>query len=189
MARVQYRLLCRGCRLAQYGGMLQGLVIIAVIVVLALAGYAGRLLWRLHRQRRFQREQEDEYRRRKREHEDYLIDSIHRIARGMLQDDLNLSEGVIRLTYLLDTLGLSEEERAAFSALDGLYEKVKGFDTHDARQRLSHGERYRQDSEREAHELEHREAVLVAARMLAGHEFGGVGSRLNADNPNSVNRP
>lgn len=173
--------MCRGCRLAQYGGMLQGLVIIAVIVVLALAAYAGWLLWRLYRQRRFQRGQEAEYRRRKKEHEDYLIDSIHLIARSMLQDELDLSEGVIRLTYLLDTLGLPEEERAAFSALDGLHEKVKGFDTHEARRRLPSDERLRQDSEREAHELEHREAVLGAVRQLVDHDFSGFGRRSVAE--------
>lgn len=152
------------------------MVVVAVTIVLALAGYAGWLLWKLRQQRQILQRHEDEFERKKQEHEDYLIDSIQIIAQNMVADDLNLSEGSIRLKFLLDGLGLPDEERAAFNALDDLYEKVRDFDTHEARKQLSPRERNAQDLAREAHEAAHREPVLAVARTLVVYEFSGFGS-------------
>lgn len=152
------------------------MVVIAVAIVLGLAGYAGWLLWKLRQQRQVLQRREDEFQRKKQEHEDYLIDSIQIIAQNLVSDDLNLSEGSIRLKFLLDGLGLPDEERAAFNALDELYEKVRDFDTHEARKQLSPRERNAQDRAREAHEAVHREPVMAAARTLAVYEFTGFGS-------------
>lgn len=156
--------------------MLTALIVLAVLIVLALAGYAGWLHWKLYRHRRALAAQQAEYERQKTAHEDYLIDSIQIIARNMVDEDLNISEGAIRLKHLLDGLGLEDQERARFSALDELYDKVRDFDTHDARKALPVKERLQQDRAREAHERVHRTRVLETARVLIDYRFSGSGS-------------
>lgn len=149
---------------------------LALLIILALAFYAGWLLWRLHRQKQTLQAHEAEFERRKQAHEDYLISSIQIIAQNMVSDDLNISEGSIRLKHLLDGLGLPDDERARFDAVDRLYEKVCEFDTHEARQQLPPRERRAQDEAREQHEREHRETVLTVAQSLTVYSFDGFGS-------------
>lgn len=152
------------------------LVLVAVAIVLALAVYAGWLLWKLHEQKKTLAEHDAVFAQKKIEHEDYLIDSIRIIAQNLVEEDLNVSEGAIRLKFLLDGLGLPEEERTRFLALDALHGKVKDFDTHEARKQLSPKERMRQDSEREAHEADHRDHVIEVAEVLMRYDFSGFGS-------------
>ena len=155
---------------------LQVLIIIAVLIVLALAGYAGYLLLKLRRQRKLLADHEAQFQQKKREHEDYLIESIQVISDNVVQGDLNLSEASIRLKFLLDGLGLPDEERARFMALDELYHKIKDFDTHEDRKALSVKARKQQDDARETHEAEHRAAILVVVHELVRYEFSGFGS-------------
>lgn len=156
--------------------MLTTLTIVAIAIVVALAGYAGWLHWQLYQHRQRMAEQAAEYERQKLAHEDYLIESIRIIASNLLEEDLNLSEGAIRLKFLLDGLGLPDAEREKFNALDDLYEQVKDFDTHDARKALEAKERLRQDEAREAHERDYRSRVLEVANTLRSYPFSGLGS-------------
>ena len=156
--------------------MLTILSVLAVLIILALASYAGWLLWRLHRQNQHLKAREAEFERSRQAHQDYLIDSIQIIARNMVSDDLNISEGSIRLKHLLDGLGLPDDERDQFKALDALYEKIRDFDTHEARQQLPPKERHAQDQARESHERDHRERVLTVAQTLTTYRFEGFGS-------------
>lgn len=156
--------------------MLTTFTTVAIAIVLALAGYAGWLHWKLYQHRQRMTEQTAEYERQKLAHQDYLIESIRIIAANMVDEDLNLSEGAIRLKFLLDGLGLPEEEREKFRALDELYEQVREFDTHDARKALAAKERLRQDRSREAHERDHRSRVLEVASTLRNYPFSGLGS-------------
>ncbi len=151
--------------------MAAGLAVIAV-----LAGYAIWLLLRLRRQRRMQAATETRYAQKKAEHEDYLIDSIRIIARSMVQDDLDISEGAIRLKFLLDGLGLPDDERSRFDSFDQLYHQIKHLDTHEARQNLTPKERFRQDKIRIQQEENHRDGVITAATTLVSYEFTDYGS-------------
>lgn len=152
------------------------LVLVAVAIVLLLSVYAGWLLWKLHEQKKTLAEHDAVFAQKKIEHEDYLVESIQIIAQNMVEEDLNISEGATRLKFLLDGLGLPEEERTRFLALDALYEKIKEYDTHEARKQLSPKERLRQDNEREAHEADHRDHVIEVAEVLRRYDFSAFGS-------------
>ncbi|MEX1056333.1 MAG: DUF2489 domain-containing protein [Natronospirillum sp.] len=152
------------------------LMTVAVLFVLALAGYAAVLLLKLRRQKQRLAQQDALFQQKKIEHEDYLVQSIQVIADNVVQGDLNLSEASIRLKFLLDGLGLSDQERARFIAFDELYHKVKDFDTHQDRKALSVKERQLQDNAREAHEAEHRATLVLKARELIGYDFSAFGS-------------
>ncbi|WP_167855906.1 DUF2489 domain-containing protein [Natronospirillum operosum] len=161
--------------------MLTLLTVLALFIVLGLGAYAGWLHWRLWQHRRQIAQQEAGYQRQRQVHEDYLIDSIRIIAQNMVEEDLNISEGSIRIRFLLEGMELPAEERARFQAFDDLYEQVRELDTHQARQALTPQERLRQDQVREAHEREHRTRVLEAARLIRRYEFEGFGSGAGSD--------
>jgi hypothetical protein len=84
----------------------------------------------------------------------------------VVQDDLNVSEGALRLRALLTALGVEGEARAPYRAIDELAAEVEQFATHEARQALSLPERMQQDRAREAHERAYRERVLAAIQSL-----------------------
>ncbi|MFC3853286.1 DUF2489 domain-containing protein [Salinispirillum marinum] len=152
-----------------------GLMLVAAIVLLGLAGYAAWLHIKLRQHRQAQAAEQAEFERKKQEHEAFLVDSIQIIAANMVNKDLNLSEGAIRIKHLLDGLELADSERAQFAACDNLYEQVKDMATHDARKALSAVERQRQDAERESHEQAHQVELLKAARVLQSYSFTTIG--------------
>lgn len=155
-----------------------------LVIIVALGGYALWLQLRLRRQRGAQARTEARYEQKKAEHEDYLIDSIRIIAQSMVRDDLDLSEGAIRLKFLLDGLGLPDDERSRFESFDQLYHQIKHLDTHEARQNLTPKERFRQDKIRIQQEESHRDGVVAAATMLVEYEFvpfGSAGRRAKSD--------
>lgn len=151
-------------------------MIVAFVVLLALACYAGWLHYKLyqHRQRKAQHEAEIE--RKKAEQETFLRESIQIIAANLVHEDLNPSEGAIRIKRLMDGLELDQQERSQFAVFDHLYDAVKDMATHDARKALSPVERKRQDEEREQHEQKHKVELLASARVLESYVFTTAGA-------------
>jgi hypothetical protein len=141
-------------------------LLIPLLIVLGLAGYAAWLMWQLRQHRRRLAEQEAQAAARQAEHEACLAESVCIIAHNVVQEDLNVSEAVLRLRALLTALGVEGEARAPYRAIDELAERVEPFATHQARQALSVQERRDQDTAREAHERAYRERVLVAMQSL-----------------------
>lgn len=132
----------------------------AVVCVLA-----GLLIHRGWQQRRHRRQCAAERQQQVAARQAHLTDSASRLADAMLNHDLNLSEGAIRLKVMLDHL-LPESERAAFAAIYRHDEQVAGFARRDARRQLNGMQRLIQDAEREALEQQNRDAVLAAAEQV-----------------------
>ena len=137
-----------------------------LIIVLALASYAGWLLWQLRQHRQRLAVQEAQAAARQAEHKDWLAESVRMIAHNMVHEDLNVSEGALRLRALLTALGVEGEARTPYLAIDELAEAVAQFATHADRQTLSAQARRNEDRAREAHERAYRERVLAAAESL-----------------------
>lgn len=148
---------------------------VGLIVILLLAAYAGWLHLRLYRLRQKQAEQRAESEQKRQAYEASLQESIQIIAANLVHEDLNPSEGAIRIKHLMDGLELDTNERDQFAVFDRLFDAVKDMATHDARKALSPSERRRQDSEREAHEQQHKVELLAAARQLETYTFKTVG--------------
>jgi len=141
-------------------------LVILLLIVLGLAGYAAWLLWQLRQNRQRLAQQEAQASARQAEHEAWLAESVCIIAHNMVHEDLNLSEGVLRLRALLTALGVADEARIPYQAIDELAAEVEQFATHEARQALTVQQRLQQDRAREAHERAYRERVLVAVQSL-----------------------
>ncbi|WP_341502486.1 DUF2489 domain-containing protein [Gallaecimonas sp. GXIMD4217] len=136
-----------------------GLAVLGLAIILGLAFYAGRLLMQLKAQKEA-RTAAIAKRNGK------LLDSIHIIAKAMLEEQCGYSEGAIRIRVLLDHLQPAKDFSGDFPALFDLYERVKDLPTHEARKKYPKQEIRRQDREREGWEKELAEAIKAESEQL-----------------------
>ena len=134
---------------------------VALLIILALGFYAGRLLFLLKQQN-----QRQHAARNKRI--ENICESIHTIAKAMEQQQCDLSEGVIRIVNLLNALPLSSPPnfQSTYPHIHALFVEVSGFAVLEARQQLTKLERRKQDQAREQIESEFESRVLSELPQL-----------------------
>lgn len=140
--------------------------LVGVVIIAALAFYAGRLLGQLKQQN--QRRDDALAKRNENLHE-----SIVTIAKAMDQGQCPLSEGALRLVVLLDLRVESREAgyAARYPALHDMYERIKHMPTHEARKQYPKQEIRKMDLEREGFEVELEQVILQDVRQLL-KDFG-----------------
>ncbi|MGC3872376.1 DUF2489 domain-containing protein [Halomonas sp. GXIMD04776] len=118
-----------------------GLLGIAIIVIIGLAGYA-LTLWREVKRRRTFREEEV------RRANDNCLESLDVIARAMLAEQVDLIEGSLRCKVLLEIIDPALLERPTFKPFDDVHQRTAHLHTHSARRELTPRERFKEDRER-----------------------------------------
>ena len=111
-------------------------------IIVGMIGYATYLLLALQKQKKALQQA-------RRNRINRIKESIEIIAKAMLNDDCNLSEGVLRLKMLLEPVGMSIKNHVTMLQL---YEVVETMPTHEARNALKKNERMRLDLQRESAE-------------------------------------
>lgn len=132
------------------------LIILALLIISAMLGYAIYLLLALQKQKKAF--SQAKLARMKR-----LKESCEIIAKAMQSGECNLSEGVIRLKMLLDPLGDSLRN---YSSMYQLYEVVMDMPTHDARRTLKKNERMRLDLQRESAEADLEQKIKLELQQF-----------------------
>ncbi|MGL5949416.1 MAG: DUF2489 domain-containing protein [Aeromonas sp.] len=122
------------------------------LIILALALYAGRLLFQLKQR---QTAQQQAQRAGIAARNARILESVQIIAKAMQSEQCDLSEGVIRLTHLLDALqtGGTRDFKAEFPGVYGLFAQIEHMPTHAARKALKRNEIMKMDLERSGFEL------------------------------------
>lgn len=136
------------------------LITLGTLIVLSMAFYAARLwlkIYRHNRQVKHQIKQAQAVRFEK------ILESVEIIAKAMLSEQCDLSEGVLRLKPLLDVLG---QPLNRFAAMWALYETVQDMPILEARKQLKRNERMKFDLEREAKEVELAEQIKQELGVL-----------------------
>ena len=133
--------------------------IAALLVVLALALYAT-LLWRRVWRRKQQTQAQTQAR------QGMLIDQLEVLARAVAQEQVNVTEGALRLAALLDLLVVPPRQPVDLAAIHRLAEAASVLEIGARRQALSRPERRVQDQQRETLEAAQGEAVVSAAARL-----------------------
>jgi hypothetical protein len=130
-------------------------IALGAIIIIGLGVQAGRLLFMVKRQSNAQQAVRDK-------RVASMQTSIQTIAFAMQQQQCDLSEGVIRICRLLESLPLSPlpDYPSRYPAVHALFDKVKAYPTHEERNALSKQERRSQDKEREQFESELESAIL-----------------------------
>jgi hypothetical protein len=147
------------------------LLIIAVISVVSLAWYAGKLLRQLSLQKEQQKQAALAHQQALNNHDKKVFDSILLITRAMEEEQCEFDEGCWRLSVLLASLktidnGLVEEK---FGAIFALYNEIKTFAILKERKALSKKERMQQDFKRMTAETNLHDDVVADLKVL--HQY------------------
>ncbi|MEC8374340.1 MAG: DUF2489 domain-containing protein [Pseudomonadota bacterium] len=128
---------------------------VALLIILGLGFYAGKMLFLLKQQKARQ-----EATRQSRV--ENITESLVLIAKAMEQQQCDLSEGVIRIVNLLNALPIVEQPdyKTKYPHIYALFTEVSGFAILEERQKLSKAERRKQDIAREQIESEYESKVL-----------------------------
>ncbi|MDA7746375.1 DUF2489 domain-containing protein [Psychromonas sp.] len=146
---------------------------IAVVVIIALAFYAGFLLNKIKTQKtqalKAEQAQAEAKQQKIQDRNNNIVESIRFIAKATMQKQCNVSEAAIRLTVLLETLQLEQPIDIAgnYPALTAMFEKVKDMPTHDERKSRPVKEIKILDVRRELFEAEMEEEIIKESAKLA----------------------
>lgn len=134
---------------------------LSILIVAALAYYAGRLLFLLRQQTKKQNQI-----RSKRI--DNIVQSIQTIAAATEQQQCDLSEASIRICRLLAALPIKNipDFSIPYPSLHELYKRVEEMPTHEIRAALTRADRQHQDKVRQQHESELETDILKEVTRL-----------------------
>lgn len=135
------------------------LVVLAVLVVAGLVGYAWRLWREVQRREAAQREEIARAHRN-------CLESLEAIATAMQGDQVDLVEGALRCKVMLDIIDPALLEREDFKVFAEVYQRTEHLHTHSARQDLSAKQRFAEDRERIALQEERYTELHEAARQV-----------------------
>ncbi len=121
--------------------MLMFSIIFGVVIVLLLAGTAIFYLRKVNKMQVTKEQQIKELDGLKSDHNNYLNTSVQVLAQGLVDDQLSLTEGAIRISVLLDNLKINEAARNDYSAIFQLAEATSHIPILDAWNRLSKKEK------------------------------------------------
>ncbi|WP_371375245.1 DUF2489 domain-containing protein [Thalassotalea aquiviva] len=123
--------------------------LIAGVIVLLLALYAGRLLWQLRQQTIAEKAQKQKLQAKQLQRDIDVLNSVILIAKAMNQQQCDISEGCWRLSVLIESME-SHADRfiEKFPAIFNLYNDIKHMPILDKRKALSKKERLKLDLER-----------------------------------------
>ena len=151
--------------------MLTFLSIAGAIIVLALAMIAWRLQSRVYKMEHAKKQQAAALDTLKDEHQQYLNNSVQVLAQGLVDDQLSLTEGAIRISVLLGNLTMTEQEKEDYSAFFQLAEATAHIPILNAWKALPKKEKRRFENERLEIEEKYRAFVVDAATRIRGKRF------------------
>jgi len=145
------------------------LAAISIVIILGLAFYAGMLISKIRSQTKLNNKKIEQQKTKRRERNERICESIRVIAIATSQDQCNVSEAVIRLTVLLETLSLEDpiDVEATYPALSALFQKIKDMPTHEERKKVPVKALKKLDIQRQVFEAEHQDEIIKESLLLA----------------------
>lgn len=142
------------------------LIVVAIVIVVILTGVAGRLHWKLYQINRSRSLAMEAYHLELQKKRKHSLNSVVVIARALLEGQVTLTEACMRISVLLESLGLSVEEKAHYVSFYKLAEAASHIPILDEWKALPSKDKRRLDAEREAYESEFRDFVIPAAQRI-----------------------
>ena len=121
------------------------LIILAVLIVTALAFYAGRLLQQVAAQTRAQKEASAKQQQGLIASDTKALDSVLLITRAMREEQCDFSEGCWRISVLLSSLKTIDDLALTFPIIFKFYDGIKHLAILSDRKLLPKKERMKQD--------------------------------------------
>jgi predicted metal-binding transcription factor (methanogenesis marker protein 9) len=147
------------------------LIISALILILILAIIAGYFSYKvslLNKQKQQQlKSNQDAWEQNRNE----LIKDIHFIANSMFQQQCEITEGCMRLEYLINKVDDSPKMRIEFQHIYAHYDATAAMPIREAYQALTKKEQFKLDKARAKLEAQNNDNVLSDAKKLASFPF------------------
>lgn len=121
------------------------LMVLAALILISLGGYALHLMLKVRAQKKHEQALIEQAKQAQKDRYIRILDSIEVIARAMISEQCDFSEGVLRLKPLLDVLG---RKLSDYTAMWALYGVVENMPILDERKNLKRNERMKLDLER-----------------------------------------
>ena len=147
------------------------IIILGIVIILVLAAVAWRLQSRVYQMENRQKQQAEVLHQQQEKHQQYLNNSIQVLAQGIVDEQLSLTEGAIRISVLLDNLNITAEEKQTYSAFFQLAEATAHIPVLKAWKALPKKEKLRYDKERLGIEDKFKSFVVDAAERIRGQAF------------------
>lgn len=147
------------------------LAVVGIIIVLVLSVIAAYYLLKV---RQLERRQQHQILEQKAEHDAQRLRvnrSIQIIAQGIINEELSLTEGAIRIKMLLESLSIPQEVRETYAAFYHLADATAHIPILEAWKALSTRKKMEFDRQRQQLESDHREFVQDAAQRILGQQF------------------
>lgn len=135
------------------------LLSIAALLIIALAGYALHLWRRVWRNERLLKEAQSQ-------RHAALAEDLRILASSLLDEQLPLIEGAIRIKVLLDNYDFALGQDPRCQVFQQLFDATSQVPTHAAWTALDKNERRRHEASFSALELQHKAAARRSARWL-----------------------
>lgn len=135
------------------------LIIGGLLVIFMLAGYAAWLWYQVWRNRQRQAQQLQERNAR-------LAGDIRILAQGLLDGQLPLIEGAIRIKVLLDNYSGPRQADVETEVFETIFDATAHIPTHEAWKQLPVAERRLHERQMETLEQQHGERLRQAAQRL-----------------------
>lgn len=147
------------------------LVIIAAIILLILSAVAGYYLLQVHQLKKRQAEQIKSNQEAWKAHQEELAKDVRFIASSMVQGQCEITEGCLRLQYLMDKLDEELKNKPEFQRIHLHYRQTQHMPTHEAYKALKRKDQFKLDNERFKLEDQNRDGVLEEAALLLTYRF------------------
>lgn len=147
------------------------LIVLAALIIAVLAGYAVYLLRKVREQEKLQQQEEAAAELQLRQHQEELVKDIRFIARSVLQDQCDISEGVLRLEYLLRGLDADVWQRHELSTLREHHNDIRDMPILDAYRALTPKQQFALDKKRFQLEEANKPAIERELHWLVEYRF------------------
>ncbi|GIU22846.1 DUF2489 domain-containing protein [Shewanella sp. MBTL60-007] len=147
--------------------MTTAVIVLAIIIVVALAAYAGYLLTQVRKQEQLKAKLKQEQADAAKAKANELLDNIRYIANAMVEGRCELSEGVMRIVKLSQLVGISELVANHYPATFQHFEVIKEHPIKDDRKSLEKQTRMKLDFARMRSESELEVKILEEAKRLS----------------------
>jgi hypothetical protein len=100
-----------------------------------------------------------------------IIADIRFIAKALISEQCEITEGVLRIHHLSDALDIDIMQQQSFSTIHNHFNQCKSMAIKEAYKALSKKERFQQDQQRLRLEERHKDDVLKEAQLIIEYSF------------------
>lgn len=150
------------------------LIVIAVAIVLGLAIYAFRLSNQLKKAKQEVEQAQLQAEQKLKDHQLKLIDDIRFVARSMMAEQCEITEGVLRLNFLVNALDENIWNSSELPTVRAHYQEAADMPILEAYKALSKQQQFELDNHRYQLEANNKAAILKELQWLLNHQYPSI---------------